>query len=62
MHRQISGGEVGKVEKEEIQETERLINNNIKKRLEQQRDNGREIYLLSLALKELNQLELERLD
>ncbi len=50
------------MDKKEIQETERLINNNIKKRLEQQRDNGREIYLLSLALKELNQLEPERLD
>lgn len=42
---------------DEIEKTMQLINEKIHKKCEQNGDSAKEIYLLSLALKEMNQLE-----
>lgn len=48
------GGE--KVKADEIEETMQLINEKIRKKCDQNGDSAREIYLLSLALKEMGRL------
>ena len=42
---------------DEIEKTMQLINEKIRKKCDQNGDSAKEIYLLSLALKEMNQLE-----
>lgn len=42
---------------DEIKQTMQLINEKIQKKCKQEGNNSQEIYLLSLALKEMNQLE-----
>ena len=51
----MRGGE--KVKADEIEKTMQLINEKIRKKCDQNGDSAKEIYLLSLALKEMNQLE-----
>lgn len=55
---QINGrGEVRRMTVEEIKQTMQLINGMIHDRCKRLGDSAKEVYLLSLALKELNQLE-----
>lgn len=45
------------MKRDDIEETMQLINQKIKKKCNQEGNSPKEIYLLTLALKEMNQLE-----
>lgn len=55
--RELTQKEVRKITTEEINQTMQLINKKIQNKCKQQGDSAKEIYLLSMALKEMNQLE-----